>query len=140
MARGRAGPCKTLVIGAATPGRETFRARRIRRTARNAFLAGSTTADGHMVDARSVAAVVTGALLAILGGLGAVVVLVGTLAGVMEWTTVAWLLLLGFVVGAGLLTYGAVALAGDLWAVVADGDLGGLTEDVDASRLRHLVD
>jgi len=93
-----------------------------------------------MVDARSVAAVVTGALLAILGGLGAVVVLVGTLAGVMEWTTVAWLLLLGFVVGAGLLTYGAVALAGDLWAVVADGDLGGLSEDVDASRLRHLVD
>jgi len=93
-----------------------------------------------MVDARSVAAVVTGALLAILGGLGAVVVLVGTLAGVVEWTTVAWLLVLGFVVGAGLLTYGAVALAGDLWAVVADGDLGGLTEDVDASRLRHLVD
>ena len=73
-------------------------------------------------------------------GVLAVVVLVGTLAGVMEWTTVAWLLLLGFVVGAGLLTYGAVALAGDLWAVVADGDLGGLSEDVDASRLRHLVD
>jgi len=93
-----------------------------------------------MVDATSVAAVVTGALLAILGGLGSLVVLVGALAGVMEWTTVAWLLLLGFVVGTGLLTYGAVALAGDIWGAVVEGDLGGLTEDLGASRLRHLID
>jgi|GEM_PF-3462222 len=93
-----------------------------------------------MVDATSVAAVVTGALLAIVGGLGSLAVLIGTLAGVLEWTGVAWLLVLGFVVGAGLLADGAVDLASDLWRAVSDGDLGGLTDEVDASRLRHLID
>lgn len=93
-----------------------------------------------MVDSKAVAAIVTGGLLAILGGLGTLVVLVGTLAGVMEWSTVAWLLLVGFVVGAGLLTYGAVDLAGDLWGAVSEGDLGGLTDEFDASRIRHLLD
>jgi len=88
-----------------------------------------------MVDAQSVVAVVTGAVLALLGGIGTLVVFVGTLAGVMEWSAGAWLLPLALVVGTGLLTYGAVDLAGDLWALVA-GD--GVEELTDAAGVRSL--
>lgn len=93
-----------------------------------------------MVDAKAVAAVVVGALLALFGGLGALVVLVGTLAGAMEWSTAGWLLVVAFVAGAGLLTYGVVDLAGDLWGVVSDGDLSALTDEFDVSRLGRLLD
>lgn len=93
-----------------------------------------------MVDPKAVAALVTGVLLAAVGGLGTLVVLVGALAGVMEWTGVAWLLVLAFVAGGGLTAFGAVALADALWDAVSGGDIGALTEEFDASRLRQLVD
>lgn len=93
-----------------------------------------------MVDAKSVAALVTGVLLAAVGGVGTLVVLVGTLVGAMEWTTVAWLLVLAVVVGGGLATYGAVTLAGDLWDAVSEGSLSKLTQEFDAGGLGHLLD
>lgn len=93
-----------------------------------------------MVDAKAVAGLVTGLLLVLVGGLGALVVFVGTIAGAMEWTWVAWLLLLLFVGGVGLATYAGVVLAGDLLDSVSGDGLGGLTEGLKASRLTELID
>lgn len=93
-----------------------------------------------MVDPKAVAALVTGGLLAVLGGLGTLAVLLGTLAGVTEWTTAAWLLALSFVIGTGLLAYGAVDLAGDLLGAVSEDGLGGLSEEFDVRDLRRLLD
>jgi len=94
-----------------------------------------------MVEAKSVAAIVTGVLLAALGGIGTLVVLVGALAGVLEWGTLAWLLPVGVVLGAGLLTYGAVGLVSDLAGLVAgEGGPGGWLEEVGAGSLWRLLD
>jgi len=92
-----------------------------------------------MVDAESIAAVVTGLLLAVLGGIGTLVVLVGSIAGVLEWTALAWLLPLGFVAGAGILTWGAVELLSSVTDLGAEG-LSGLTRRLDTSDLRKLLD
>lgn len=93
-----------------------------------------------MVDAKAAAAIVTGVLLAAFGGLGTLAVLVGSLAGVMEWSTVAWALPLALVLGAGLTTWGVVGLADDLAGQLSDGGLSGLTEEFDTYRLKELVD
>ena len=93
-----------------------------------------------MVDAESITAVVVGALLAILGGLGTLVVLVGALAGVLEWTALAWLLPVAFVAGVGLLVWGAVELLSSVTDVVSGDGLSGLTSKVDTYKLKQLLD
>jgi hypothetical protein len=93
-----------------------------------------------MVDAQSAAAAVVGALLAVLGGIGTLAVLVLSLAGVMEWQSLTWLLPLALVVGAGLLTYGLVDLAGDLVDAVGGDGLEGVTGQFDAGALERLLD
>lgn len=93
-----------------------------------------------MVDARAVAATVTGLLLALLGGIGTLVVLVGALGGVLEWTALAWLLPLAFVAGAGLLTWGVVELlTGESDLLSGDGRTG-LTDGVHLYRLKEYLD
>ena len=92
-----------------------------------------------MVEAESIAAVVTGLLLAVLGGIGTLVVLVGSLAGALEWTALAWLLPLGFVVGAGILTWGAVELLSSVTDLGAEG-LSDLPRRFDPSDLKRLLD
>jgi len=93
-----------------------------------------------MVDATSVAAVVTGVLLALLGGVGTLVVLVGALAGVLEWTALAWLLHLAFVVGVGLTTWGAVELLSSATALLSGDGRSELADKVDLGAIRKLLD
>lgn len=93
-----------------------------------------------MVDTGAVVAVVVGLLLALVGGLGTLTLLIGTLAGLLEWGMTGWLLLLAFVGGTGIATYGVVTLADDVLGAVSDRDLSGLTEEIDTYRLRKLLD
>lgn len=93
-----------------------------------------------MVDATEIAGFVTGLLLAVVGGLGALDVFGGTVAGAMEWTGIAWLLLVLFVGGGGLAAYAGALLAGELVEAVTGGGLGDRTKQVDASRIGDLID
>jgi hypothetical protein len=93
-----------------------------------------------MVEAESLAAVVSGVLLALLGGIGTLVVSVGALAGVLEWTALSWLLPLAFVVGVGLVTWGTVELLTSATDLLSGDGLSGLTEKVDTYTLRNLLD
>lgn len=93
-----------------------------------------------MVEADSIGAVVTGVLLALLGGIGTLVVFVGALAGVLEWTALSWLLPLAFAVGVGLVTWGTVELLSSATGLLSGDGLWGLTEQVDTATLGKLLD
>lgn len=93
-----------------------------------------------MVEAESIAAVVTGVLLALLGGIGTIVVFVGALAGVLEWTALSWLLPLAFVVGVGLVTWGTVELLSSATDLLSGDGLSGVSDSLDVTRLKNLLD
>lgn len=89
-----------------------------------------------MVEAESIAALASGAVLGVVGAGGTVVVLAGVLLGIFELGLAAVAFPVLLAVGAGLAAYGAVDLAGDLLG----GDGRRWLDDLDVHALRKLVD